>query len=208
MLFRSLDVTAAATINLAANAKIEFAASSAIDWTGGTLNLTGAFVSGASLRFGTTNAGLTPTQLGLISATGFTGFALDANGYLTATANADFSSWIAGTFANGQVPVDQRGPNDDPDHDGIPNLVEYAIAGQDPTMAKPTIGTFTAGTLSFAKRAGTSGLTYVLQKSTDLGHADVWAEVTGGTYVNNATTISYTITPGADRKSTRLNSSH
>jgi autotransporter-associated beta strand protein len=111
-----------------------------------------------------------------------------------------YSSWITGTFANGTVPALEQGPNDDFDKDGISNLVEYAIAGQDPTVGNPTIGTFSAGTLSFTKREGTSGLTYAIQKSTDLGITDAWTEVTGGSYVNDASTISFTLTPGTPAK--------
>ena len=92
--------------------------------------------------------------------------------------------------------MDKRGPNDDADNDGIRNLVEYAISGQDPTVPNPSVGTLSGNTLSFTKRVGTSGLTYAIQDSTDLGITDVWAEVTGGSYVNNATTIFYTFTPG------------
>jgi hypothetical protein len=107
-----------------------------------------------------------------------------------------FAAWITGTFANGAVPIDRQGPKDDFDNDGIPNLIEYAIAGQDPTVGNPIIGSFTANTLSFTKRDGTSGLTYAIVQSTDLGLADDWTEVPAGeSYVNNATTISYILTP-------------
>lgn len=195
----TLDVTAAATINLNTGSTLSFSDSSAVDWTGGSLNLTGTFVSGASLRFGTgTGTGLTPAQLASITATGFTGFALNASGYLTATSSGGFSSWITGTFANGTVTA--QGANDDHDKDGISNLVEYALAGQDPTVPNASIGTFAANTLSFTKRAGTSGLTYAIQDSTDLGITDTWAEVTGGSYGNDASTISFTLTPGTPSK--------
>jgi hypothetical protein len=72
------------------------------------------------------------------------------------------------------------------------------VAGQDPTVPNTSIGTFSANTLSFTKRPGTSGLTYAIQDSTDLGIADTWAAVTGvpPVYVNDGTTISYTLTPG------------
>ena len=111
-----------------------------------------------------------------------------------------YSSWITGTFANGTVPALQQGANDDPDNDGISNLLEYAIDGQDPTVANASVGTFAANVLSYTKRAGTNGLTYAIQKSTDLGASDPWIEVTGGSYVNDATTISYTLTPGTPAK--------
>jgi hypothetical protein len=102
--------------------------------------------------------------------------------------------------ANVTVPSGKQGPNDDPDNDGIPNLVEYAIAGQDPTVPNPKIGSFDGQTLSFTKRAGTSGLTYAIEESTDLGIGDDWDEVThnppNNPYVIDTTTISYTLTPG------------
>ena len=116
-----------------------------------------------------------------------------------------FSSWITGNFTNGTVPGDQQGPNDDFDKDGISNLVEYAIAGQDPTVNNPGISTFSGGTLSFTKAAGTNGLTYAIQESTDL---TTWTEVSGGSYVNNevSSTISFTLTQGTPtKKFLRLN---
>jgi autotransporter-associated beta strand protein len=117
------------------------------------------------------------------------------------TGPGGFSAWITGPFAGGAtVPFDQQGPNDDPDNDGILNLVEYAIAGQDPTVPNPAVGTFTGSSLSFAKRLDATGLSYAIEESTDLGLADIWAEVTHNPptspYVNDATTISYTFTPG------------
>ncbi|PAW67953.1 MAG: hypothetical protein B9S30_06565, partial [Verrucomicrobiia bacterium Tous-C5FEB] len=80
----TLDVTAAnSAINLGSGATLAFANSSAVDWTGGTLNITGTFVPGTSLRFGTTSGGLTSTQLSSITSLGFSNFILDENGYLT-----------------------------------------------------------------------------------------------------------------------------
>jgi hypothetical protein len=192
----TLAVNGSASVNLGAGASLAFANSNAIPWPG-TLALTGTFVPGSSLRFGTTGGGLTSTQLGKISATGFTGFALDDSGFLTAIPDG-FASWINSPFANGQLPLDQRGANDDPDNDGIRNLIEYAIAGQDPTVSNASIGTFNGTTLGFDKRAGTSGLTYAIETSTDLGTTDAWAAVTGvpPDHVNDPSTISYTLTAG------------
>ena len=125
---------------------------------------------------------------------------ITGSGKIQVGAAAGFSSWITGTFANGAVPSGKQGPNDDPDNDGIRNLVEYAVLGQDPTVSNPAIGSFTGNVLSYTKRAGTSGLTYAIEESTDLGVTNNWTEVTGGSYVNNATTISYTLTPGTHAK--------
>jgi hypothetical protein len=107
---------------------------------------------------------------------------------------AGFSSWITGPFAN-PIPLDKQGPNDDPDNDGISNLVEYAIAGQDPTVGNPAISTFTAGTLSFTKRAGTSGLTYDIESSTLLT-AESWTPLAKPPVVESASAISFTFTLG------------
>ena len=81
----TLDVTVStSTINLGEGGSLAFADSSAVDWSGGTLNITGSFVSGSSLRFGTTDEGLTAAQLSSISAEGSPSFSLDADGYLVA----------------------------------------------------------------------------------------------------------------------------
>lgn len=128
---------------------------------------------------------------------------ITGDGTLTVSSGpAGYSSWITGigTFANGTVPALEQGANDDPDNDGISNLLEYAIAGQDPTVANAAVGTFATNVLSYTKRTGTNGLTYAIQKSTDLGTTDPWIEVTGGSYVNDATTISFTLTPGTPAK--------
>ncbi len=119
---------------------------------------------------------------------------------LTVTSSG-FTAWIEGPFTNA-IPVDKRGPNDDPDNDGISNLVEYAIAGQDPTVPNSTIGSFNGITLSYTKRLDATGLTYAIQDSTDLGLSDPWTAVTGTppNYVNDGTTISYTLNPGTPAK--------
>ena len=79
----TLAVTGAATINLSGGT-LAFSDSSAIGWTGSMLKITGTFVSGASLKFGTTGTGLTAAQLALILAPGVKDFALDTNGFLIA----------------------------------------------------------------------------------------------------------------------------
>jgi autotransporter-associated beta strand protein len=171
----------------------------AIAATGATLDLTYTGTDKVGkLVIGTTQLaagvyGRTGSVLPVIGIAEITG-----DGTLTVGA---FSSWITGTFANGAVPLGQRGPNNDPDNDGLNNLLEYAIAGQDPTVGNAAGGSFTANTLSFTKRADTTGLTYAIVESTDVGVTVPWTEVPAGpSYTNNATTISYTLTPGTPVK--------
>jgi autotransporter-associated beta strand protein len=110
-----------------------------------------------------------------------------------------FSTWITGSFLNGAVAESNQGANDDPDNDGISNLLEYAIAGQDPTVSNPTIGSFNGSLLSFTKRQGASGLTYVIEESTNLSDVNPWNYV--GSYTENTESIiSYTLDLGSEAK--------
>jgi autotransporter-associated beta strand protein len=190
----ALDPTAAATINLGAGAALAFADSNAVDWTGGTLAITGTFVSGSSLRFGTSASSLNATQLGLISATGFAGFALDADGYLTATP-AGYSAWAA-TNAGGQA------ANLDFDNDGTPNGVEFfmnAAAGftVNPQLNGTNTITWPNGGNIPASAYGTQ---FVVQTSPDLA---TWTEVPVGDLTTNTDgpggSLTYTLTGAAPR---------
>jgi hypothetical protein len=142
----TLDVTSTATLNLGTAAQLAFADSSAIDWTGGTLDLTGTLVLGGpngSLRFGTTSSGLTDAQLLRIAANGYTAFDLDANGYLIATVITSYSTWQS---ANGTTQARSL----DHDNDGVSNGIEHFLGGTTNTTGfTPLPGvTNTAGTLS------------------------------------------------------------
>ena len=114
-----LDVTGTSVINLGSGAALAFADSSALDWTGGTLTITSSFVSGSSLRFGTSSSGLTAAQLARISKPGGGAVALNASGFLI---NTSYSNW-ASANAPGSTPAA------DYDEDGVSNAVEYLLGG-------------------------------------------------------------------------------
>ena len=122
---------------------------------------------------------------------------------LNSTGGSGFSSWITGTFANGSVPGGQQGAGDDPDNDGVSNLVEYAIAGLDPTVPNGSIGTFTGLTLTFTKRSPlATDISYVIETSPNL--QPPWTpQVTHG-LGNTDPTISYLLPSGGGKIFARL----
>lgn len=90
------------------------------------------------LRFGTNSNGLAPSQLALISANGFTGFALNASGYLTASALTGYGAW-----ASTNAPT--TGFDADEDGDEVANGVEVAnipgvtVRKNDPEAGRDTV---------------------------------------------------------------------
>ncbi|MDD2598535.1 MAG: hypothetical protein PHO37_04845 [Kiritimatiellae bacterium] len=78
----TLTVTASGGTLALGSGSLSFANSSAITW-GGTLTLTGTLVEG-SVRFGSSNSGLTAGQLSAIEYNGGPGVRLNSSGYLTA----------------------------------------------------------------------------------------------------------------------------
>ncbi|MCW1915831.1 hypothetical protein OJ996_19750 [Luteolibacter sp. GHJ8] len=98
-------------------------------------------------------------------------------------------------------------PGADPDQDGLSNLLEYAIAGLDPTAPDASPGTLVDGVISFAKRdiaVANGDVAYAIEESTTLGAApDFWTPVT--TYiVNDASAISAEIPMTSPRHFARL----
>ena len=110
--------------------------------------------------------------------------------WITGSPVTDLATWVDSTFTNGTL-SDKTATGDD-DNDGISNLVEFAIEGQDPTVSNPTVGTYSGLVVTFLKRQedpAVGGITYEIEQSTDLGVTDTWAVVTPKT--NTATEISY-----------------
>ena len=192
----TLAITGAATIKLASGAKIEFADSNGT-WSG-TLNLSG-FVSGSSLKFGTTNAGLSVSQLGQISAAGFTGFALDASGFLTATSSgSNFTSW-ANDPLKGNIPGEPA--TGDFDNDGITNIVEYAL-GKNPRVSSQPAGVLSGNAITFTKGAdaiANGDVSWIIETSQTLAAAS-WSPAVTQPAGDPSATISHTFTPGTPAK--------
>jgi hypothetical protein len=87
-----------------------------------------------------------------------------------------FSDWITSQG----LPEGQQGPGHDPDRDGRPNLLEFAL-GSHPLTADtglPLLLSLTTepATLRFALRLDRPGVTVKLQTTTDLG-GGIWTEL-------------------------------
>lgn len=194
----TLDVTGSAVIQLGSGASLAFADSSAIDWTGGTLSITGTFVSGSSLRFGTSSTALNATQLAKISGGGFTSFSLNNSGYLVGSNGGSFTSWQTANSTGGAFTADH-------DNDGVSNGIEYFIGGNNNTTGHtPLPGiTKTGGTLSVtwtksATYPGIYGTHFWVETSDSL--TGTWTtESVGENVIINSNAITYTFPAGARR---------
>lgn len=197
----TLDVAAAATINLGTGATLAFADSSAITWAG-TLTITGTFVSGSSLRFGTTATALTATQLGKITRAGVTSFTLDTNGYLIANTAPTFTTWQTTNGSAGAFTADH-------DNDGVANGIEFFLGGNSNTTGQTPLPGVTnaSGTLSItwtksATYPGTYGTNFWIESSDTL--TGTWTtESVGGNVTVNGNNITYTF-PSTGRRFARL----
>jgi len=197
----TLDVTSTAKINLGNGAAFAFANSSAVSWTGGSLSITGTFVSGSSLRFGTNSGGLTSTQLALISASGFTGFALNANGFLTAMLPGSYAVWQA---ANATA----QAFNLDHDNDGVSNGIEYFLGGTTNTTgftalpgATHTGGSYSVTWTKAASYPGSYPADFAVETSSTL--SGTWTPASLGTGADKVeitgNSVKYTFPPGTKK---------
>ena len=168
----TLDVAGDAVINFGSGGALSFANSSAIDWTGGTLQITGAFVSGTSIRFGTTAAGLTADQLALITVNGSPGpFALSPTGFLTVSVSSPYDTWKS-QITNG---LNLR--TDDADGDGFTNIQEFLFGTSPIARDGSQVGTTSSGNnlvLRWLQRE--TAATYTLKQSATLD-AGSWTTV-------------------------------
>jgi hypothetical protein len=127
------------------------------------------------------------------TAAGATSRTLVGSVFITVNPNLSFTGWIDNNFSGRTVPTELRGPNDDPDSDGLSNLMEYAIFGGDPTRGSASPATFGDGNLvTYYKNQDAVGLTYVLEKSSTLGND--WVPATPLT-TDDSSEVSYTLAP-------------
>lgn len=200
----TLDVTSSSKIHLGTGAALAFASSSAISWSGGTLNLTGSFVSGSSLRFGTNGNGLTAAQLLLITHQGGGGpFTLDRNGYLIGNNASDFTTWQS---ANSTVGA----PGDDHDNDGVSNGIEYFLGGKTNTAGfTPLPGVARNGEIlsvtwtKSADYAGTYPTHFAVETSETLTAGTWTTEALGSAVIITGNQVKYTF-PASAKKFARL----
>lgn len=166
--------------------------------SGGTASVAGsfAFVSPAFVpTAGTTNQAVIFTPS-------------DTENYNTATAEVgvtvieNFDFWCSGYSGLGE----QTAPADDPDGDGIVNLMEYALAGGDPGSSNcgilPVVSILTDGNLDYLaltvqKNPTSNGVNFVVEVSGDLldwtagvGHTVIVGETANTLIVRDHTPVS------------------
>jgi hypothetical protein len=108
---------------------------------------------------------------------------------------ANYSAWAI----DNNIPYEPA--SGDFDHDGLSNLVEYAL-GLDPTSSSVPAGTFDGNLLSFTKGAeayANGDVTYEIEQSTDLSE---WIVVVPNNHLSP--TISRTLPSGQPKEFARL----
>jgi fibronectin-binding autotransporter adhesin len=200
----TLDVTGAATINLGTGGKLAFANSSSINggtWAG-TLNISGTFVSGSSLKFGTTSGGLTAGQLSKITSLGCSGFALNGSGFLTATTAATIGtsgtlSALSTTYGTASAPTSFTVSG--AYLTGAPgNLTVTPPAGYEVSLSSGS-GYTTSLNVPYSS-ATLAGTTVYVRLAATAGAASYAGDITvsgGGATSVNVATVSSTVNPKA-----------
>lgn len=104
---------------------------------------------------------------------------------------------LASYLSNASVPVNERGPLDDPDNDGVNNLLEFALGLPPMSFSPQPTSVDDGGLLSLTyTQAEATHVAYTVTVSSDLGVNDPWSAtgVTQGTPdVNGVTTATIPI---------------
>jgi autotransporter-associated beta strand protein len=193
--------------------------------TGGTLSIRSATLADASmvsispgaildLDFSGTDTieslfiGNKQMAAGVYGASGINIPEISGTGTLTVTSGPveSFSSWITRNFTNGAVSVGNQEPTDDPDNDGLDNLVEYGL-GKDPTVSSQPAGVRSGDLLTYTKGAdaiANRDVSWVIETSETLAEGS-WTPQVSQPAGDANPTISYLLTPsGPPKKFARL----
>ncbi len=114
--------------------------------------------------------------------------------------SSGYSTWATANGISGEP------ASGDFDHDGLSNLIEYAL-GLNPTVSSQPPGTFVGGVLHFTKGAeaiANNDVIFEIEESTDLGIADPWTTVVSEGISDDTPDISYTLPTGLQREFARL----
>ncbi len=119
---------------------------------------------------------------GVYGASGINIPEITGTGTLTVTSGPveSFSSWITRSFANGTVSAGEDGPADDPDNDGLDNLVEYGL-GKDPTVSSQPPGNVSGNLVTYTKGAdaiANGDVSWVIETSETLAPGSWITQVT------------------------------
>ncbi len=177
----TLDDTAATTVVSGAYLNLNFSGYDRV----GTLTLNGTLHT--SGIYDSSNSG------GLITGTGKL--------VVGTTPLNSYSTWMSTNYPG--ITGADAAVTANPSHDGISNLVKYAL-DLNPTVSTQPAGTHTGSSLSFTKGTmakGDSAITYSIEESTDLV---TWGAPTLGSATNGADTISYTFPSGQTKVFARL----
>ncbi|HEX2749802.1 MAG TPA: delta-60 repeat domain-containing protein, partial [Verrucomicrobiales bacterium] len=128
---------------------------------------------------------------------------LHTNGFTPSTPPLPSGDPFTEFLAAAGVPENKRGAGDDPDNDGIPNLMEYALDLNplaNSASSLPVVGA-TQTHLTLTYRRFRAGLTYSVQASPDLSTPAAWtsAGVNQGTPSADGITTASIPIGGTDR---------
>jgi uncharacterized delta-60 repeat protein len=181
-------LSAAATLTVTQSAQtITFAALSDVVFSATPISLEASASSGLAITFSVVSgpatingSALTLTGPGTVTVraaqAGNAAYLAASPVERTFTASAPlsgFAAWREGAFTAGErANVAVSGPNADPDRDGLPNLLEYAL-GLAPKTASTTglpavAVSATEWTYTYTRPADRSDVTYVVERSTSL----------------------------------------